>query len=89
MNTRRTAARRMEEDLGNAEVPSPENQVHPQGYQVPLQDHALVISPPMTHENIRLKFLTLSQPMTNKAPAVSTQAQAMAAEANTEVGPRT
>ena len=53
MPMRREATVRVGEDLANIKVPLQENKFLPQGNQVPLQDQALVIPPPMTDEEIR------------------------------------
>ena len=55
MNTRRMAARRVEEDMANAEVPPLDNQAPQQGNQVPPQDQAPIIPQPMTDGEVNLE----------------------------------
>ena len=71
MTTIREAARRVDEDLANAEVPPLENRAPPQGNQVLLKDKAPVIPPPMTDGEISSTFLSLAQVMTIQAQAMT------------------
>ena len=88
MNTRREVARRVKEHLDNVGVPPKENQAPQKGNQVPMQDKTLAIPPHMMDVEIRLNFVILDQGMTNKEQSIDTQAQAMTAQENREVGPR-
>ncbi|TMW82430.1 hypothetical protein EJD97_005980 [Solanum chilense] len=88
MNTRRTAEKRVEEDLVYVGVPNQGNQATPQCNKVPLQHQAPIILPPMTDGEIRSAFVTLAQYMTTNSQSVATQDQSMIAQANKDVGPR-
>ena len=72
---------RAEEDLANVGVP-------PQGNQLPLQDQAPVILPPMQDGEIRSTFVTFRQAMSTQDQVVATQYQAMKDLENWKVGPR-
>ena len=56
----------MEEYLSNVGVPYHGYEVPPQEKQLPPQEQALVIPPPMTHGEIRSSFVTLAQEITTK-----------------------
>ncbi|XP_049348188.1 uncharacterized protein LOC125812755 [Solanum verrucosum] len=73
MNTRRTLARRVEEEVVNEGFPRQGDQGL-QGDQVPQEKEVPVVPSDMTNEEIRSAFLTLAQVMT--------------AQVNRDVGPR-
>ena len=86
MNTRRTTARRLDEEIANVGV-------SPQGNQVPPleeganDDQDPVNPPPLKDGDIRDAFLQMAQDITTQAQAVTTKTQAMT-QANREVVPR-
>ena len=87
MNTRRITARRLNEEIANAEVP-------PQGNQVPHleefanDDQGPVNPPPLTKGDIRDSLLQMSQSITTPTKAVTTQAQAMTTQDNRILYPK-
>ncbi|TMW93528.1 hypothetical protein EJD97_011534 [Solanum chilense] len=87
MNTLRTGARRLDEEIANAGV-------SPQGNQVPPleeganDDQDPVNPPPLKDGDIRDAFLQMAQDITTQAQAVTTQTPAMTTQANREVVPR-
>ena len=62
------------------------NQVPPLE-EVVIGDHVLLVLPMMKDGEIRSNFLNLAQAMILQANAVTSQIQAMTAQANREVGP--
>ena len=66
MNTRRTSARRLDEEKANAGVPSRGNEVPPLE-EVANDDQALVNPSPLTDEDISRTFLQMAQAITNNA----------------------
>ena len=90
-NTIRAVAQRAEEGIAN--VGDQDNQGPPQDNLVPpLEEvamgyHVSVVPPLMTDGEIREAFLNLAQAMILQANAVTSQIQAMTAQANREVGP--
>ncbi|TMW97867.1 hypothetical protein EJD97_004878 [Solanum chilense] len=87
MNTRRTAARRLDEEISNAGVSPRGNQVPPLE-EVPNDDQAPVSPPLLTDGDIRVAFLEMAQAITTQAQALTTQDQAMMTQAKWEVVPR-
>ena len=87
MNTRRNAARRLEEEVANAGSPPHDEQVPPLEEDANAEQ-APVNPPPLTDGDIRETLLHMSQAITTQAQDVTTQAQAMTAQANREVVPR-
>ncbi|TMX04502.1 hypothetical protein EJD97_007967 [Solanum chilense] len=83
MNTRRTVARRHDEEIANAGFPPRGNQV-PTLEKVANDDQAL----PMTDGDIRETFLQMAQTITTQAKVITTQAKSMTTKANPEVVPR-
>ncbi|TMX03111.1 hypothetical protein EJD97_018162 [Solanum chilense] len=87
MNTRRTYARTLDEDITNAGVPPRGNQVHLLK-EVANNDQVPINPPPLTDGDIKVAFLQMAQVITTQTQAVTTQAQSMTAQANQEVVPR-
>ena len=84
MNTGRTTARRLDEDISNVGVPPQGNQVSPLK-EVANDDQEMANPPSLTDGDIRDAFLQMAQAITTQAQAVITQAQAMMTQANREV----
>ncbi|TMW96402.1 hypothetical protein EJD97_007415, partial [Solanum chilense] len=84
INTRRNAARRLEEEVSNAGAP-------PHGDQVPLLEEDANVEqapanpPPVTEVEMRAILAQIAQAITIQAQAATFQAQAMTAQANREV----
>ena len=76
INTRRNAARRLEEEISNAGAPPHGDRVPPVEEDANME-HAQVNPPPLTNENIRT-----AQAITTQAQAATTQVQAMTDQAN-------
>ena len=66
MNTRRTATRRLDEEIANAGVPPQGNQV-PSLKEVVNDDQALENPPPLTDRDLRSSFLLMAQTITTQA----------------------
>ena len=81
MNTRRTAARRHDEEIVDAGVPPQRNQVPPLE-EFGNHDQAPVNPPPLTDRDIRVVFLQIDQAITTQAQPISTQPQETMAQAN-------
>ncbi|XP_069147184.1 uncharacterized protein [Solanum lycopersicum] len=80
------AARRLDEEIANAGVPSQGNQVPP--LEEVSNDDQAPINPPLMDGEIRSAFLQMAQAITTQAQDVTTQAQSMTSQANREVVPR-
>ena len=87
MKTRRTAARRLDEDIANVGVPRRGNHV-PDLEEFENDDQASTNLPALTHGDIRDAFLKMAQDITTQEQAVTTQTQVMTSLANKEVVPR-
>ena len=72
MNTLRTAARRLDEEISNARVPPRGNQVPPLE-EVPNDDQAPVNPPPLTDGDIRAALFQMSEAITTQEQVVTTE----------------
>ncbi|TMX05864.1 hypothetical protein EJD97_006910 [Solanum chilense] len=87
MNTRRTAARELDEEISNAGVPPRGNQVPPLE-EVANDDQAHVNPPPLTDGDVRAAFIQMAQVISTQEQVLNTQTQAMTDQDNQEVVPR-
>ena len=86
MNTQTTAARELNEEISNAEVPPRGNQVPPLE-EVTNDDQAPVNPSLLIDGYIRAAFLQMSQDIITEAQSGTTKAQSMIAQTNREVVP--
>ena len=81
INTRRNAARRLEEEIANVGAA-------PHGDQVPpleedaYMEHAPINPPPLTDEAISSSLFQMSQGITTQAQYATTQPQVMTSQSN-------
>ncbi|TMW94055.1 hypothetical protein EJD97_010796, partial [Solanum chilense] len=84
MNTLRTTAQSMDEEIVNVGTPPRGNQVPPLEENA-NDDQAPINPPPLMDGEIRDAFIQMAQAITTQAQAVTTQSQAITAQANPEV----
>ena len=87
MNTQTTAARELNEEISNAEVPPRGNQVPPLE-EVANHDQAHVNPPPLTDGDVRAAFIQMAQVISAQEKFLNTETQAMTDQHNREVVPR-